>query len=446
MMALRRYMKENKLRSIKQLKKEDWQAVAEKAGQYALAMVRPNAAAFQYGALSLPFQFLQFSHKVFLTFLRAFGKNVGNQAFTVSEARKILAGQLILFGAAGLGVKPLAESLIEKNETLRNADPVIKDILAGGILDLLIDNSLNFAIEKFTGRESDMDLAWDEFLAPGANVINILRDMIELAFEAPLTEAWLGPSEMTFSRYIQGYRLARSMVEVEGIPENVKWSRAADALLAGAFAGYSDFFKARLAAKHMAWISRNGQETAVKASFEEAVAKGLIGISSEAALDSYRTYESQKNLEEELTKIAYRYADDASMLIKAYSESEDESLLIQLNNIKLAIQAATDENEWEFIVDKFNERMLSNRDPRTSGVEALITKLMTEGLPASEYTKAVIRRSNQLTDEEKEAAIAFIEDWERQAEVASSMNLKMLESDIDTSSTILHNREVMSGK
>lgn len=69
--------------------------IGEKADDYMLGMTRANRAAYQEGILGVPFQFLQYNLKLATSLM-------GRQSFTPAEKFRIIAGQGLLYGTAGI--------------------------------------------------------------------------------------------------------------------------------------------------------------------------------------------------------------------------------------------------------------------------------------------------------------------------------------------------------
>lgn len=109
---------------------EALKGILDQTNNMMLNMGKANAASFQKGLLSLPFQFVQITTKAAETIL---GTN-GN--FTRAQRGRILAGQLALYGTAGiplasLGVNYLKEVAGFTQEDLDNNPLVVKTVNDG---------------------------------------------------------------------------------------------------------------------------------------------------------------------------------------------------------------------------------------------------------------------------------------------------------------------------
>jgi len=428
LMALRQYRKEHGNKAIGALTGDDWEAIKALGSNYGLAMVRPNASDFQYGILSLPLQFVQFSHKIFLTMLRGVpgAAPLGNKTFTVAQARKLIAGQMLLFGAgAGFGIKPEVESLLESSGMGHLIGTTASDILVGGIVDWFLDESL----QAITGDE-DLNLAFDEFLAPGANVINIARNMYEVAFETALFDGFLGPSENTFSRYLDGYRLARFAVTKPDWTPQQRAIRALDAIAAGAAAGYSDFFKARLAARQGVWMTKAGQRTEVEAKWAEIMAKGLLGLNTEARISQYEDITRSKEYKEQLDGVGREFAKVTMRAHAAWGEKKipQASLESQILGQLALAEVGLDPEEYNYVVEVFADEMRRLSKTRESYTDIIAARMWEDGLPPLEHTKAQLDKPGMIPNEADRIKLKELIDlWTSQSEGEGNDRVEYLE-------------------
>lgn len=94
--ALERWKEKNPGKTLQQIDDDALKLIMNDANNMMLNMTKANRAAWQKGALSLPTQFLQVTTKFAETALGF------NQHFTAAERARLLTGQLVLYGAAGI--------------------------------------------------------------------------------------------------------------------------------------------------------------------------------------------------------------------------------------------------------------------------------------------------------------------------------------------------------
>lgn len=402
MMAVRRTMKEKGIDKLSKLTDEDWAAITPRASNYAMAMHRANASKYQYGLLSLPMQFLSFTHKVFLTFLQALPGNLGNKGFTKSEARKILAGQFLMFGGAGFGLKDEAEKMLINLGLDKYADGIVLDFLAGGFLDMVLDA----AIQKATD-DPDLDLPFDEFLAPGANVVNVMRSFWEAGTEKVPVETVLGPSAQTASRLIEAAKIGRDMTRID-FPEWTPEEEARivlDAVLQGFASGYSDYLKARLAWRTGELLSQAGVPHTYNASREEALAKGLFGITSTGQKELWVLTKDMRERQRDLDMIAEEYHARLLNITQLYANDDTWTHEYFRNRVAMerALLQGLPPEERTYVMDKFNQ-LEARRVPEAKGIGDFLTQAMSRNAPTpAEWL--IYRLHNSKSMDPSDAAI-----------------------------------------
>lgn len=399
MMAVRRIRKEKGYKKLTQMTDEDWTEATSRGSNYALAMHRANASRYQYGLLSLPMQFLSFTHKVFLTFLQALpdkmGGKLGNKAFTKAEARKILVGQYLMFGAAGFGLKPEAEQFLTSIGMEKYADGKVVELLAGGFLDMMLDYALQKAID-----DPEIDLPFDEFLAPGANVVNTIRSFWEAGFENSVAETLVGPSGQTVGRLYEAAQIASDMAKVdypEWTPEQ-ELGIVLESTLAGFASGYNDYLKARLAWRTGELLSQAGVPHKYHASREEAIAKGMFGVTSTGQKELWALTMDVKNRTMELDGIAKEYHDRMLKVTQIYANQDQWSYEYYRNRIAMerAVLAALPEEERRYVLQKFDALEAGRKLENAGIVDTLIGAIGKGGAMPADWLIYRLKQSNAV--------------------------------------------------
>ena len=336
LMAMRLTMKEKGFKSVKELDSGHWADINNRGNQLALSMNKSNAAFWQYGALSVPLQFLQFTHKWLLMvgsmadFTRKRG--LGNLQFSKSEARKIMAAQLMFWGGAGFGLKEAVTAAM--NQWDPNGDKlsaVQRDIAESGLLDYM----LNELIRKTTD-DPELNFAFDETFSPSQGAYQLWNHVLELAMEEHTPyEILAGPSGQVFSKYQQAWQIGQALAgkEFEHWGPDEKLQGVLEAAAAGLFAGYSDILKVRLAAKVGQWTTQSGVPIGREAKFEELVMKGVFGINPDKLLDYWKHVGDERDLQKALKDDAREAANVVLRITRQWGNGQwsDPDYLAQLN-------------------------------------------------------------------------------------------------------------------
>lgn len=429
MMALRRTMKEGKMKSLLELDTKQWRQVQERASNYALAMVRPNASAYQYGIFSLPMQFLSFTHKVALTL------TFQNKAITRTEAGKLLAGQLLMFGGAGIALKDETRTWLQ-DSGLDLPEPVV-DLISGGMVDMVLD----YAIQKAVG-DPDLDLPFDEFLAPGANVINVLKSFYEAGFENTPAETALGPSATTAGRLLEaakvGYMVGSVDYPTKSPEEELRI--VLDAVLSGVASGYNDYLKGSLAWHTGKLLSNAGIPHSYHATREEALAKGLFGITAESKNELFKMSKDFKDREKDLNEIADEFQARMLRLGEMYSNGTFNSdYIIDKIAAEKWLLAGLPEEERTYVLDRVRTKE-ANRPPNQPSIADLIIAGLNKGVPVgAESLIKDIERSKTIAPKDKAPLIELIRKqdtqlreagqlWERELDVSARQVTELTEA------------------
>ena len=431
MAALRIYQSEKKIAKLTQMNGTDWKAVAQKASDLALGMNRANASKYQYGLVSLPLQFLSFTHKSFLVMLKAatFGK-LGPQSISVGDAYKILLGQAILFGGAGFGMKPEVEDALAQSGFGELVGTEVSDIIAGGFVDHIFDS----ALQKIAD-DPELDLPVDEFLAPGANIINVARKLIEGVMEAPAGETALGPSVSPLSGLTKAVGVARTLSIAEELPGTPleKAEIVANAFLGGIAQGYSNLTQAMAAMNMGRWMTQGGDPTAVEAKWTEVLAKGLFGMNPQSVLDTHLMIKDLREKELMIKQDAKQYYERTKQIVNLWANGSlsDQELLTKLAMEK-AVLSTHDEETRLAVRDELNKMYLRDRGQR-EGIEYVIANHITRGVPASETLRARIAHTPAIQDEAVRASLlAWIDLRLKEQKEALTMAEENVNRDIET--------------
>ena len=320
--ALRLWRKANNNKSISAMTDTDWDEVVDKAWAFAQSMNRMDSAAYSEGLLQLPLQFISFSHKMLLTGVRGLGgkdkynalSQFGRKDITPSEARKMLLGQLALWGPAGLGLDAGVEAIFNSDDELAQyKDTEVYKLVLRGVMDY----GLNTIISIYENEESNLAFA-ETFSPSGGAGRMVIETMIDLATEAtPYNLLALGASGDTVS----GYGEAAQRIElIYGLRDNRPFYDVAlkmtSELLTGGFSGYSDARTAWAMVNTEKRLGNNGKYEPIEVTLSEALARGFLGVRSREELNAFalrQALTAHKDIEADARNYIKRINEMASL-------------------------------------------------------------------------------------------------------------------------------------
>jgi hypothetical protein len=363
LMALRRHKAEKGIKDLRDMTRQDWDDVAARGSGFALAMHRANSAAWQYGWLGVPLQFLQFTHKWLMTMLGAskWARKAGiaNQSFTLGEARKIVAGQVLLFGGAGFGITESIKREAQKRNLPLSADQV--NLIASGSLDYTLDKALQALAD-----DPDLDLAWADGFAPGQGFTSTLRTFGEAAFGNKHLEFLVGPGGLAASRVWQAAHTSWTIGggQIENMTDNEKAVAITEAIAAGFLSSASDYLKIKMAHKVGQWTNQSGVGLGpnLEAKYSELVAKGLLGVNAQKVLDYYATQRAITNMQDDIRKDANEAFNHVNRIIGVWGDGKfsNQEAMSHINHAVSAL-GVYDENERAIFLEEFYFLMKNSR-------------------------------------------------------------------------------------
>jgi hypothetical protein len=288
----------------------------------------------------------------------------------------------------------------------------VADIISGGMLDWVIDTSFQTILS-----DPDFDMAWGDFLAPGANIINTGRAFIEWGFQEPV-KTMAGPSGGgTLGRLGEAYKYSRDIIRLEDDRSSVeKGFLVAEQVTKGLASGYNDYYKAKLMQATGRHVSGNGRLQALEATWSDVIAKGFLGVTSEASLNAWLLRQSSEEKEQALNEIAKEYYDRIQGLTLAWhgGTKTKEAYLDTVRQQKAMLQYALDPEEWAYVAEEFNRLDSANKEEYDS-VALKISEALTKGIPVDEDTLSRINKL-PIPQEDKDAIIQQVESqsWKTQ--------------------------------
>lgn len=226
-------------------------------------------------------QFLTFQHRALL------GVAGLNPSISKLEAFKILMSGNLLYGAGMFGAHEYFRSYLSAHGLDRYADEylpgwggTVVDFLAYGLIQNVINGILSGISEDFR----DLDL---QFLAPGANVVDLYKNLLEGMAEAPWATA-MGPSGNISKGILEGIEFVSKMKQPSGMTDADKAIQSADAIMRGLVPQYNDVMTSYYYLKTGVWANRSGR--VLPQEFEG----NWINVLARATLGG-RTVEEQRN-------------------------------------------------------------------------------------------------------------------------------------------------------
>jgi hypothetical protein len=225
-------------------RKIDQSAVDEirrRADTYLLHMNRANKSTIQTGAWRIPSQFTQI-------FFR-FGEAVAGKELTMAEKARMLVGQSVLFGVAGV---PLGTKVVDYTIERFGLNPSeeTKDAVRSGAIQHFVQSYLGIDVD-IAGRASIMKGFYDEIM----NIILGEESPGEVAFGATGGIVGLRSADAVSRIYNLG-KTAVAVPDSEDIPPAI-YSAVLDSLL-DMTSSWSNYTKAREVMVNKVFRDRNG--------------------------------------------------------------------------------------------------------------------------------------------------------------------------------------------
>jgi hypothetical protein len=280
--AWRRVMRNKGYKSLLELKPEDWKRVNLDAENLALAMSRPNNAAYQQGLLSVTTQFMAFTHKVALAMM---GQNPAIQG---KEVVRLWAGMFVLFGANMFGARDLTREhltgmgfaeLLDK-ELPGNPGGTVLDLLSAGLIQTTFNKVGNITLDDW----KDIDT---ENFTPVLNMTQFVEMNIEGIIRNPAI-GLMGPFGNRFSATLDAYEFARLTVVGMDAPPMDKLAMIMDMAAVEIFPQYSDISMSLLGFELQKMYHASGEPFLLQPTWNSLLARGLFGARSMEEMQFFR--------------------------------------------------------------------------------------------------------------------------------------------------------------
>jgi len=359
MIARRRFIRQNP--GVNPRSKEALAQIAADTRSMSFGMTNVGDFAYQRGALSLPSQFFSVMHKGFLNGVVPALTKYGNKTLTKTEARRVAAGQVLLYGAAGMG---LAETLDWAMDKLGiKVSPEVKQALLGG----LYDTFANYALSTIFNE--DTDLQFSKHLAAGGGLFDTTKTLIIDAMNGnrSLLELYGGPTTTTASRIGEALKMTGIMIgaNLDGVElTDAQWKDTLE-MYPRIMSGYNNYLKASAMMRHASWVDANRARVAVPSNDVEAYAAGLFGITGYKQQGFYDILKDQKKHKEYIEDIAKTFYGRVSRMISEYSRPDQVDQLEALKALiaeRNVLDSFLEPNDREQVYDQVQEMIKTRMD------------------------------------------------------------------------------------
>jgi hypothetical protein len=370
MVAVRKYMKENKIDDLLKLNDQDWLDIRLEASNLALAMIKPNSMRYQSGLLSVATQFLSFQHKSALAVMGL------NPSITPRQAVRLWASGAMLYGADFVGYGLLASTILREsdlewaeNEIVPGTDRSFRDILAEG----LIENVFNELGERGFDTWQDLDL---KFLAPGPDVKGFYEDTILAALQTP-GRAFFGPFSSIYGDTTQSLGFAQAINEgFSDRPALERYQIMAKAVLDGVIPQLNDIQKAQLMARHNLMFTEAGEPLDLIPTQNAIYARLIGGISTNQQTAYYTAERMNYEDNNQFRNLVRTTASHLQKMLVLYHNNEVDADFME-TQMRLATSMWDDMPEGRRV--EFMEQVFNDKGPEGISLMDRMADRMAQG-------------------------------------------------------------------
>lgn len=315
--------------------------IVGKADDFTQNMTKANQAAYQTGALSIPLQFMQYNIKLSVNIATAYGSLITGKpvrGFDATQATKMLAGNVVLYGLAGAGLTELVDHFWPDNANWSSEQRLyVTEGLVSGFI-----NSLSLAL-----TDKKLELGIGTRLSP----FNFYSEWAKALQDKSFLEVAAGPSLSVWQR---GTRISSLMSVLVNDP-NLTGKEVLTGLQYAGFELTSSMSNAAkayvLKNNDYKLMSRTGKNLA-RVSEMEMWAQAM-GIAPAQVADISRIYDSKKEHTAELNEISDKIVTLQTLALKAYNSGDMESF----NHYNTAAKVFYPSNgdDLRYVYDKTNQ-------------------------------------------------------------------------------------------
>lgn len=351
MVALRRFMKREKVDDLLKLNREDWDQITTEASNLALAMIKPNNMKYQTGFFSMATQFLSFQHKATLAMLGQ------NPAMSGADAFKLWAAGSLLYGAEFVGMGTLVGAVMAQSDLTEEGQMVppgesstIEDIIKWGLFETTINGIGNMTADEW----HDLDLSW---LSPGPNPFRIWEMTVQGLLTTPAVNMF-GPAATIANRALGAAAFVNETVFPADIPTEDKFILTAKAMAEGIIPSVNDNFAAWNMARMDRMFTTMGEPLALEPTMNSILARSLFGSRTRAETNYWELTSQMWDIKDNRREFISRFRKHYQKLFTMYytRELSPESMAQQVSIVAHLIQDVPEQYRSEIVEGIFIEK------------------------------------------------------------------------------------------
>lgn len=258
-------------------------------------MTNANAASWQKGLASIPMQFLQFPIKFTLNIIN--GISGGKRGFTRAEALKLIGGNILLFGSAGLYGSSLVQSIY--GEDIKDMPETVRIGLAEGAIAAAIS-----AVSAEYDEQERLNLAIGSRLSP-LNTYKDIANALTRWEDIGVFETFSGPFGGVVVRFSEAMKQIWNLYTIDPDMSPERFSLAIQALATIPSVG-RNYFAGQAAENLYNQAVKNGLSQ-YQVNSKEAFFLKYFGIRNVEAVDYWKMssneFEYKKKMKEKAQEI-----------------------------------------------------------------------------------------------------------------------------------------------
>jgi hypothetical protein len=363
--ALRTTLKEKGYKSLLELTDDEWVTLFRQSENLSLAMNPTNKAFYQSGLLSLPFQFMSFTHKAGLM---ALGQNPA-----LKGKKNIISfwvGMATLYGADSVGAKDfIRESLRSAGLEDRLSEQAI-DLIAGGSVETLFNQLATWTDEDW----KKVDLGP---MKPSLDYGQFVSMYYENLMKNPAVN-WMGASGNVMSAVGRSSQFFyNTLTKPADLTAAQQFEAISRNTLVEIFPQMSNLTRAWMGQKYQRIYYNSGESLPIKTSFLNNLVKGAFGLPTEQELMllQQRTNARERDqIVDELVREARSYTKKHMMI--AMDTNEWDALYRAGLMVAQMAEFAPDGRSQE-VLERAMTTPWDNKDPENT-IVALMGKYAVE--------------------------------------------------------------------
>jgi hypothetical protein len=397
LVAVERHAKMSK-KSVKDLTDNDMEIIADSARRLSWNMNKASKFKYQYGALSVPTQFLQVAHKAIL--YMAFG----NRVLTPAERARVFATNLGLFGTAGLGISGVTDMIRDGS---KEADE-IADALEGAFVDATLNTFGDWLLnEDPNNRTSDVDISAN--LSPMSGLLSTTSNLISGLVQAEFDFFGTSPFGGSVGVINRTFQDIKTIVEA---PDTSNMNAAEKSALilksiSSAASGYNYYMLSNLAEETGKMYSSTGNELYAVTRFE--ILAKMAGFGTVAEKQYYEAMQSEAKKRKMIKDLAKEHYVSIKRVYGMYQGKDPE--MFDARQIIQTKLLGMPEQDRQMFLEEINK--LVRRDFSQGGIEdSLLGSILKHTQKTSRTVDELVKMTDSMLDgEQKETARELVQNY-----------------------------------